>query len=137
MEDNIIISTGDIRQEYEIVGPVYFQVSNKPQGFDPSTLSEYKDIYVEKIEAYRKSGKLENIQNGSVKWACVWGEWCLGQSQFDLAFFIAVEELKKRAAMLGADGIIFMRQDIDLDVQALQYFYLQMYGTAVKCKSNL
>ena len=137
MEDKIIVSTGDIHQDYDIIGPVYFQVSNKPQGFDPSTLSEYKDIYVEKIEDLRQRGKLEETSNGTVDWGCVWGEWCLGQSQFDLAFFIAVEELKKRAAMLGADGIIFMRQDIDLDVQAFQYFYLQMYGTAVKIKSSL
>ena len=132
MEGNIIVSTGDVKQEYEIIGPVYFQVSNKPQGFDPSTLSEYKDVYVEKIEKLRDSGKLKETSNGSVKWDCVWGEWCLGQSQFDLAFFIAVEELKKRTAMLGADAVIYMRQDIDLDLQAFQYFYLQMYGTAVK-----
>ncbi len=44
---------------------------------------------------------------------------------------MAVEELKKRALLLGADAIIGMRQDIDLDTSAFQYFYLQMYGTAV------
>jgi predicted RNA-binding Zn-ribbon protein involved in translation (DUF1610 family) len=47
-------------------------------------------------------------------------------------FFIAVEELKKRAAMLSADAIIGMRQDIDMDTSTFQFFYLQMYGTAVK-----
>ena len=137
MEDKIVVSTGDIHQEYEIIGPVYFQVSNKPQGFDPSTLSEYQDIYLDAIEELRRSGELKETSEGSIKWGCVWGEWCLGQSNFDLAFFIAVEELKKRAVMLGADAIIYMRQDIDLDLQAFQYFYLQMYGTAVRFKSSL
>lgn len=132
MERNMIVSTGDINKEYEIIGPVYFQVSNKPEGFSPSTLSEYKEIYIKEVEQLKQSGKVEEVQDGSVKWECVFGEWCLGQSSFEIAFFIAVEELKKRAKMLGADGVIFMRQDIDLDKEAFQYFYLQMYGTAVK-----
>ena len=42
------------------------------------------------------------------------------------------QELKKRAALLGADAIVAMRQDIDLDTTSFQIFYLQMYGTAVK-----
>ena len=134
MERNMIVSTGDINKEYEIIGPVYFQVSNKPEGFSPSTLSEYKEIYINEVEQLKKSGKVEEVQNGSIKWQCVFGEWCLGQSSFEIAFFIAVEEIKKRGRMLGADGIIFMRQDIDLDKEAFQYFYLQMYGTAVKIK---
>lgn len=132
MERNMIVSTGDINKEYKIIGPVYFQVSNKPEGFSPSTLSEYKEIYIKEVEQLKQSGKVEEVQDGSVKWECVFGEWCLGQSSFEIAFFIAVEELKKRAKMLGADGVIFMRQDIDLDKEAFQYFYLQMYGTAVK-----
>ena len=135
MERNMIVSTGDINKDYEIIGPVYFQVSNKPEGFSPSTLSEYKEIYIKEVEQLKKSGKVEEVQNGSIKWECVFGEWCLGQSSFEIAFFIAVEELKKRGRMLGADGIIFMRQDIDLDKEAFQYFYLQMYGTAVKIKN--
>ena len=134
MERNMIVSTGDINKDYEIIGPVYFQVSNKPEGFSPSTLSEYKEIYIKEVEQLKKSGKVEEVQNGSIKWECVFGEWCLGQSSFEIAFFIAVEEIKKRGRMLGADGIIFMRQDIDLDKEAFQYFYLQMYGTAVKIK---
>ena len=26
---DVIVTTGDLRKEYEVVGPVYFQVSNK------------------------------------------------------------------------------------------------------------
>ena len=36
--------------------------------------------------------------------------------------------------MLNADAIIGLKQDIDLDTTGFQYFYLQMYGTAVKFK---
>ncbi len=62
------------------------------------------------------------------------GEWSVGQSDFDKAFFVAVQGLKKRASLLGADAIITMRQDIDLDTTNFLYFYLQIYGTAVKFK---
>jgi len=132
MEKEIIVSTGEINKAYEIIGPVYFQVSNKPEGFEASTLFEYEEIYAEEINHLKNSVRSGGEGKGSAKWACAWGEWCLGESNFEIAFFIAVEELKKRAAMVGADGIIFMRQDIDMDLEAFQFFYLQMYGTAVK-----
>jgi len=133
MENKIIISTGDLNQDYEIIGPVYFQINNRPEGFESSTFSDYKDIYAKEIDQLKSSGE---PMDQSTTWKYVFGKYCLGESNFEIAFFIAVEELKKRAAMLGADGIIFMRQDIDLDREAYQYFYLQMYGTAVKIKSS-
>ena len=133
MGKRIIVSTGDINQDYEIIGPVYFQVNNRPEGFAGSTFSEYKETYEEQLNQLKNSKQPEQA-NKPVDWKCIWGEWCLGKSNFEIAFFIAVEELKKRAAMLEADGIIFMRQDIDLDREAYQFFYLQMYGTAVKIK---
>ncbi len=132
VESKLIVSTGDINKPYEIIGPVYFQVSNKPEGFSTSVFQDLKDYYVDKIDRMKASGELTEGGQGSSKWACMWGEWCLGKSNFDIAFFIAVEELKKRAHMLGADGIIFMRQDIDFDIKEIQFFYLQMYGTAVR-----
>ena len=70
-------------------------------------------------------------------WGFLYGEWSVGQSDFEKAFFVATEELKKRAKLVGADAIIGMRQDIDLDTNGFAFFYLQMYGTAVKFKSTL
>ena len=49
---------------------------------------------------------------------------------------VTVEELKKQAARIDADAVIGMRQDIDLDTNGFTYFYLQMYGTAVKFKNR-
>ena len=77
----------------------------------------------------RKRGQIGTPQ---ADWGFIIGEWSVGQSDFELAFYIAVQELKKRAAMVNADAIIGMRQDIDLDTNAFAYFYLQMYGTAIK-----
>ena len=134
MEQRIIVTTGDIKQDYEIIGPVYFQISNKPEGFASSTFLEYKEVYENEISSLKASGGFQGSRSGNIEWGCVWGEYCMGESAFEFAFFIAVEELKKRAAMLGADAVVYMRQDIDLDTEVLQYFYLQMYGTAVRLK---
>lgn len=134
MQSNVIVTTGDVKQDYDIIGPVYFQISNKPEGFSTSTFLEFQEIYTREIDELKSSGEFQIASSGSQEWGCVMGEYCLGQSAFEFAFFVAVEELKKRAEMLGADAVVFMRQDIDLDTEVLQYFYLQMYGTAVKLK---
>ena len=74
------------------------------------------------------------ISREKADWGFLYGEWSVGQNDFEKAFYIAVEELKLRAMQLGADAIIGMRQDIDLDTNGFAFFYLQMYGTAVKFK---
>lgn len=129
MSSNVIVTTGDLSQPYEILGPVYFQVSNK--GLFGSTLGNYKKKYMADIQAMKKKGAMSKDR---ADWGFLYGEWSVGQSDFEAAFFIATEELKKRAEMVGADAVICMRQDIDMDTNGFAYFYLQMYGTAVKFK---
>jgi hypothetical protein len=129
MSDDIKVTTGDLKQDYEIIGPVYFQVSNK--GMFSSGLSKLVKQYESEINQMKKQGQ---VSQGGSDWGFLYGEWSVGQNDFDKAFFVAVQELKKRASMLGANAIIGMRQDIDLDTNGFQYFYLQMYGTAVRFK---
>ena len=125
----IVVTTADLKCEYDVIGPVYFQISNK--GIFSSQLSVLLKQYREQIAEMKKSRQLNQER---LDWGFLFGEWSVGQTDFDKAFFIAVEELKKRAAMLDADAVIGMRQDIDLDTDGWTYFYLQIYGTAVKFK---
>ena len=125
----VIVTTGDLKQDYEVLGPVYFQVSNK--GLFSSALGSYVRKYQDKIQAMKNSGAMSQDR---ADWGFLYGEWSVGQSDFEKAFFVATEELKKRGEMVGADAIICMRQDIDLDTNGFTFFYLQMYGTAVKFK---
>ena len=125
--DTLIVTTGDVKQAYQILGPVYFQVSNK--GIFSSSLSKLVKQYSAEIADAKKQGQ---VGASRTDWGVLYGEFSVGQSDFEKAFFIAVQELKKRASLLGADAVIGMRQDIDLDTTAFQFFYLQMYGTAVK-----
>lgn len=125
--EKIIVTTCDLKEDYEVIAPVYFQLSNK--GVFSSTYSELYQKYRDKLYQKKKQGVLSDSK---ADWGFLYGEWSVGQNEFDKAFYIAVEELKVRAAALGADAIIGMRQDIDLDTNGFSYFYLQMYGTAVK-----
>lgn len=129
MSNKIIVTTGDIKQDYEIIGPVYFSVSNK--GLFGSQLGNLIKKYKGEIENLKKAALLSKER---ADWGALWGEFSAGQNDFDKAFYIAVQELKSRASLLGADAVVSMRQDIDLDTSGFQYFYLQMYGTAVKFK---
>jgi hypothetical protein len=123
----ILVTTGDLKRDYEVIGPVYFQVSNK--GIFSSSLSKLVKQYSADIADAKKQGQVAALR---ADWGFLYGEWSVGQSDFEKAFFVAVQELKKRAGFLGADAVIAMRQDIDLDTTTFQYFYLQMYGTAVR-----
>lgn len=123
----IIVTTGDLKEDYEIIGPVFFQVSNK--GIFSSTLSELVNKYSAEIEEMKNNALMSERRTD---WGFLWGEYSVGQNDFEKAFFVATQELKKRALMLGGDAVVSMRQDIDLDTNGFQYFYLQMYGTVVK-----
>lgn len=123
----VIVTTGDLKEDYEIIGPVFFQVSNK--GIFSSTLSELVNKYSAEIEEMKNNALMSERRSD---WGFLWGEYSVGQNDFEKAFFVATQELKKRALMLGGDAVVSMRQDIDLDTSGFQYFYLQMYGTVVK-----
>jgi hypothetical protein len=129
MSNKIIVTTGDLKNDYDVIGPVYFSVSNK--GLFGSQLGTLIKKYKGDIEALKKEALMSPER---VDWGVLWGEFSAGQNDFDKAFYIAVQELKARATILNADAIISMRQDIDIDTNGFQYFYLQMYGTAVKFK---
>lgn len=124
---DVIVTTGDLKRNYEVIGPVYFQVSNK--GVFSSALGDLTKKYAAEIQAMKNDGSMSEAR---ADWGFLYGEWSVGQSQFESAFYVATQELKKRAALVGGDAVICMRQDIDLDTNAFSFFYLQMYGTAVK-----
>lgn len=131
--EHIIVTTGDIQEDYTIIGPVHYQVC---------TGSFFlSDPFSDLVNQYRK--ELPSSDDAKARtvhdqrdWGPVYGQHTLKGRDSDAAFYIAVEELKKRALLLDADAIIHMRQDIDLRSDGAYYFYLQMYGTAVRLKER-
>ena len=131
---NIIVTTGDLKEDYDVIGPVYFQLSNK--GIFSSSYDKLYVEYIKEIESLKASGLMSDKQ-GHIDWGwLLYGEFSAGQNKFEISFYIAVQELKKRARIMGADAIVAMKQDIDLDTNGFAWFYLQMYGTAVKLKEK-
>ena len=100
----VIVTTGDLKEDYEIIGPVYFQVSNK--GIFSSTLSELVNKYSAEIEEMKNNALMSERRTD---WGFLWGEYSVGQNDFEKAFFVATQELKKRAVMLGGDADVSMR----------------------------
>lgn len=129
----IIVTTADLKEEYDVLGPVYFQVSNK--GIFSSTLEKLMKQYQTKINEQLDDGLMarDSVGIGNLLFMPLF-DLAMRESSFETAFYIATEELKKRAAIIGADAIVGMRQDIDIDTNGFQFFYLQMYGTAVKLR---
>ena len=125
----IIVTTVDIRDDYDVLGQVYSQVANR--GEFSSHLQLMREQYSEEIEDAIASGQIGSWGEASQIAANVDSG---GQIDFEHAFYIATRELQKRAALMGADAIVGMRQDIDLDAEVSMFFFLQMYGTAVRRK---
>jgi hypothetical protein len=123
---SIIVTTGDIKDNYEIVGPIYFQISNK--GIFSNQVAQLSNEYRDELAQMQQSGQLVAHK---IDWSNIYS-FSVGQNLFEQAFYVSVQELKKRAMFLDADGIVAMRQDIDLDTTGFQFFYLQIYGTAVR-----
>ena len=118
-EKDIIITTMDWNQRpYEVVGTVYFQVRNsgKPH---KELLKKYKS----ELEEMRKTEKLPETPKGFFNWT---------GSELEECFFIGQEELKKRANILQADAIIGFTESTDIYNDSGNWFFMQMYGTAIR-----
>jgi uncharacterized protein YbjQ (UPF0145 family) len=135
MSSEIILTTGDLKQDYHVIGPVYYQISNRGGGlFTSSLFEQLVTKYTSQLNKMKKSGTVSANEKGTSLDVMrgFFGEAFVAPSKFEMAFYIASEELKLRASLMKADAIICMRQDIDLDTTGFQYFYLQMFGTAVR-----
>ena len=64
-----------------------------------SALSKLVKQYEAEITAMKKQGQ---IGEARADWGILYGEFSVGQSDFEKAFFVAVQELKKRAGLLGS-----------------------------------
>lgn len=144
----IFVTTTDIKREYDIIGPVFYQINDAGSGKmifqkqkeyrsvinalkDQNQLVNQNTSITESIGAL--SGMIELFSTGDIS-ASTKDLLGNGHNQFDEAFFISVEEIKKRAYYMGADAIIGMKEELNLDTNGFQHFYMQMYGTAVKFK---
>ncbi len=127
--NRIIVTTTDLKRDYEVIGPLYFHISNK--GFFTSRLSQLMEKYDEEIERLKAEGKEGDL------WNLHYGKYAFDtDSRFEKAFYVAVREIEEIALKMGADAIVGLRQNVKLNIDRSQQFYLQVYGTAVRFKAT-
>jgi hypothetical protein len=128
---SVQVTTADFHRPYEVIAPVYIQVNNK--GLFANYFNTLVARYSVELSKLKSDGQIYAEADGSGGAASLIGEGAVQQGNFEIAFFVAMFELQARAAMLRADAIVGLRQDIDVDAEGrITNFYLQMYGTAIK-----
>ena len=128
----VIITTGDIKNAYTILQPIFVQISNigvlKNQ-FDLLELKhhEYLKVLQEKgvLTAETKTRKHGTLMLNEQKPDAI-------GFRMEKAFYIALEEMKQRATQINGQAIVYMRYETDFRSQTQGEFYLQMYGTVVQ-----
>ena len=88
----VIVTTGDLKEDYEIIGPVYFQVSNK--GLFSSTLSDLVNKYSAEIEEMKNHALMSERRSD---WGFLWGEYSVGQNDFEKAFFCCYSRIEEKS----------------------------------------
>lgn len=133
---DIIVTTGDIKEAYKILQPIFVQISNKgvlKNHFDQlelkhqallKTLREKTLLPMDSVAKKRGSLGVHDIQADATG------------ARMEKAFYIALEELKQHAKSLGGNAVVAMRYETDLLANPNGEFYLQMYGTAVQIEEQ-
>jgi uncharacterized protein YbjQ (UPF0145 family) len=125
--DRIVVTTCDLHRDYQIIGPVYFPISNR--GVFASEFQRLSS-QCEPAPPARPQHVPATASRGDRTGDS--GELASQANVFELAFALAVQELKRRAEALGADAVVGLRTEFELDPNDFQYFFLQAYGTAVR-----
>jgi uncharacterized protein YbjQ (UPF0145 family) len=139
---DIPVTTADINNPYEIIGPIIVNTTNK--GIFNSAYSQLLKKYsTYPMSALLKMPSTMSEQSGEVGTfllsifdTSLGFEGSVGQASFDSAYYICVAELKLRCAEMGGDAVVGMHMDFDLDTNNWAGFYIQMHGTAVKLKKD-
>lgn len=108
---NMPFTTEDIACNYKVVAPIFFNTTNK---------GIFSSAFTKLCHRYSKSPYREFLvrpQSAST-------------TSSEFGTFLA--SLLDGAFEMGADAVIGVKMDFDLDTTNFGAFYLQMYGTAVK-----
>lgn len=116
ISSRVIVSTGGLSVDYEIIQPISFKLSN-------DDYTTYLKKYAEDIKGFLKEYEYDIV----------------GGSEIERGFFIATEELKRKAALLGADAVIYFNEKpIVYNLNPLGDIYELIFtGTAVKIKKDI
>ena len=142
--DQILVTSGDLRASYDVVGMVCFTVGTR--GEMRSTFEALKVGMAHKLSTAKSKGQLSQTTNvgqfigglgidsaGDIALAGQYAGASFNSRDLELAFHIAVNQLQLRASYLNANAVIAFRYDIDFDSNAnVINFMATAFGTAVR-----
>lgn len=116
----VVVSTTTLEEPFETLGPVYAVTTN---------LRGVLDAAAQKLGV-----NIQAVTDSEMLSAVVLGDSVANFRAFPIAFAVCVEQLKRDASRLGADAVVGMRMNFDLDRSGIgvQGFTMQLFGTAVR-----
>ena len=116
----VVVSTTLLSEPFTTLGPVYTLTTNMKGTLDAAAKKLGVDV--------------QAISNTEVLSAAIFGDSVANFQAFPVAFAVCVEQLKRQAASIGADAVIGVQMNFDLDRSALglSAFTMQLFGTAVR-----
>ena len=143
--DQIPVTSGDLREPYEVVGMVCFTVGTR--GGMKSSFDSLKSALAPKFSAAKFRGQVSVIGDsvgqfiggvgidsaGDIGLSGQYAGATFTSKDLELAFHITVSQIQLRASYLNANAIIAFRYDVDLDSNSnVLNFVATAYGTAVR-----
>ena len=140
---NVAITTADLKEPYKVVGPIMNYLSN--MGVYADDYAQIKARYAkppydqllitiaeftEKNEDACKTA--QRLFYGAINRNEEIQEF---QSELDTAAGICLAQLKLRAAAIGANAVVGVRIETEIDTSAPNLFFIKVYGTAVSCET--
>jgi uncharacterized protein YbjQ (UPF0145 family) len=116
----VVVSTTLLSESFITLGPVYTLTTNMKGTLDAAAKKLGVDV--------------QAISNTEVLSVAIFGDSVANFQAFPVAFAVCVEQLKRQAASIGADAVIGIQMNFDLDRSALglSAFTMQLFGTAVR-----
>ena len=116
----VVVTTGDLGEAYRVIRPVYFSISNRNKMLDQT--------------AAKFGIPMDGSGTPELALAVFANYAQINWTAFPAAFEVCVEGLRRACVAVGGDAVVAMRQGVDLGegTSGVPFFYMQMYGTAVK-----
>ena len=142
--DRILVTSGDLKTEYEVKGTVFFSVGTR--GGLASEFNRLREVHAPRLAIAKKRGQISKSvgvgqviggigvdSQGDIDLEINYSGASFKSNDLDIAFQIVVGELQLRASFLAANAVIGFRYNIELDSNGnVVNFFANGYGTAVR-----
>jgi hypothetical protein len=119
------LTTGTPSVPFDVVGEISFLYSSR-NGILPDSAAALIRQYREQM---RPGGGPSLARADPGSFTLVFTE---ASQTFEQVFLLTSQELRRRAAALGADAVVGMRHDVDLAASDRECVYVDVAGTAVR-----